>query len=180
MAKKKTRRPTVEGALSITSMMDMMTIILCFLLKSYQTTDVTIASSPDLKIPSSSALTPIKKSVQLVVTRSQIIVDDAVVVELDKRPGDQGDVSFVPDSAKKGQLIDDLYTKLLEEADKANDIGSDLTEEEMEGLDELKFKGQILLQCDRTVPFSLIREVMYTAGQAKFSEFRFVVIKSSG
>jgi biopolymer transport protein ExbD len=175
VAKKKTRRPTTEGALSITSMMDMMTIILCFLLKSYQTTDVTIEASADLKIPSSTALTPIKKSVQLVVTRSQIIVDGSAVVDLEKRPGDQGEVSHVPDSAKKGQLIDDLYTKLLEEADKAKDMGS-----ELEGFEDAQFKGQIMLQCDRTLPFSLIREVMYTAGQAQFGEFRFVVIKSSG
>jgi hypothetical protein len=28
------------------------------------------------------------------------------------------------------------------------------------------------------LPFSVIRQVMYTAGQAQFSEFRFVVIKT--
>ena len=55
------------------------------------------------------------------------------------------------------------------------DIGS-----EMAGIEDAQFKGQILLQCDRTLPFSLIREVMYTAGQAQFGEFRFVVIKTAG
>jgi biopolymer transport protein ExbD len=48
------------------------------------------------------------------------------------------------------------------------------------GLAEAEFKGQILLQCDRKLPFTVIREIMYTAGQAQFSEFKFVVIKTNG
>ena len=176
MAKKKTRRPALEGGLSITSMMDMMTIILCFLLKSYQTTDVTIESSPALQIPSSSALAPIKKVVQLVVTRSQILVEGEPILGLEQRPNDDGDmVSFVADSDKKGQLIDDLYNRLLEAAEQAKEMG-----ETFDGIDDAQFKGQIMLQCDHSLPFSLIREVMYTAGQAQFGEFKFVVIKASG
>jgi len=43
--------------------------------------------------------------------------------------------------------------------------------------DVVPFKGRLLLQCDREIPFSLLREVMYTAGQAQFGEFKFVVYK---
>lgn len=177
MAKrKKSRRMGAEGGLTITSMMDMMTIILCFLLKSYQTTDVTIESSPDLVIPSSTALAPVKKSVQLSVSQSEIRVDNEAVMRLERAPDDSGNmVSKVADSDKKGQLISDLYEKLLEKAETAKDQAQNL-----ETIDGMGFKGQIMLQCDRSLPFSLIREVMYTAGQAQFGEFKFVVVKTSG
>jgi len=156
-------------------MMDMMTIILCFLLKSYQTTDVTIESSADLRIPTSSALTPIKKVVQLVVTKRQILVEGEPITALEQRPNESGQmVSFVPDSDKKGQLIDELYNRLLEAAEQAKEIGVTFS-----GIEDAQFKGQIMLQCDHSLPFSLIREVMYTAGQAQFGEFKFVVIQGS-
>ena len=175
MGKKKSRRQGAEGGLTITSMMDMMTIILCFLLKSYQTTDVTIESSADLQIPTSSALAPIKKVVQLVVTRSRILVEGEHILDLDQREENGNMVSHVADADKKGQLIDELYNRLLEAAEQAKENG-----ELFGGIEDAQFKGQIMLQCDQNLPFSLIREVMYTAGQAQFGEFKFVVIKTSG
>ena len=51
MALKQARRPTNDGGLNITSMMDMMTIILVFLLKSYSTQDISVAPSEDLELP---------------------------------------------------------------------------------------------------------------------------------
>ena len=51
MALNKARRPSEPAGLNITSMMDMMTIILVFLLKSYSTQDISIAPSEDLELP---------------------------------------------------------------------------------------------------------------------------------
>jgi hypothetical protein len=155
--------------------MDMMTIILVFLLKSYSTEDVTVQASEELQIPASSALTPIKTAVNLVITKNDIILDGELILSLEPIQNDKGaTVPSIAQVEKKGQLITDLYERLLEKAEEAKEIGSRIA------ADEAQFKGQILLQCDRTLPFSLIREVMYTAGQAQFGEFRFVVVKASG
>jgi biopolymer transport protein ExbD len=175
MPGKKTRRDAGEAGLTITSLMDAMTIILCFLLKSYEATDVTVAASDDLQIPASSALQEIKTSVQLVISRRGILVDGDPVVEVQEVLDDAGQPTYqIADSEKKGQLITELYDKLLDKAEEQKEIALNT------GLEEAQFKGQILLQCDRKLPFNLIREVMYTAGQAQFGEFKFVVIKSSG
>lgn len=173
MAKPKSRRPKMEAGLSITSMMDMMTIILCFLLKSYSTQDVTVKANEDLEIPSSTATREIEASVSLVVTARQILVDGEPTVKLEQVQSDSGmTVSEIGAEDKKGALVTDLYEKLLEKAEEAKEAGKSLDSE------DTKFKGKILLQCDRRLPFSLIREVMYTAGQAQFSEFKFVVVKT--
>jgi biopolymer transport protein ExbD len=42
-----------------------------------------------------------------------------------------------------------------------------------------KFTEVVTIIADRHVPFSLLSQVMYTAGQAQFSKFKFAVIKRS-
>ena len=84
MGKKKQRRGDNEAGLTITSMMDMMTIILVFLLKSYSTEDISVAPSDDLIIPVSSAKKAPKLAVNLVVSRMEIVVDGGWVLDLEK------------------------------------------------------------------------------------------------
>ncbi|HJN75314.1 MAG TPA: biopolymer transporter ExbD [Myxococcota bacterium] len=174
MALKKKKRRPVRDELAITSMMDMMTIILVFLLKSYSTNDVSVAASADLQLPSSSAAKAPELSVNLVVSKSQIVVDGVPVLNLTMVPDEETGEDFlaVPEDEKKGQMITRLYDRLLEKAEQSKALG------EASGSMEHEFKGRILLQCDKTLPFSVIREVMYTAGQAQFGEFKFVVYKT--
>jgi hypothetical protein len=47
------------------------------------------------------------------------------------------------------------------------------------GRGDIKFEGKVIFQVDKDIPFALLRDVMYNAGQAKFSEFEFVVISST-
>ena len=174
MALKQARRPTNDGGLNITSMMDMMTIILVFLLKSYSTTEVSVTPSGEMELPTSTAQQNPEMAVQLLVSKTQILVDGAPVLNLTTMPDEQNPgqtLVVVPEDEKKGQMITDLYDVLLDKAEQAKALG------EASGSDEHAFKGRILLQCDKTLPFSVIREVMYTAGQAQFSEFKFVVYK---
>ncbi|MEL6350032.1 MAG: hypothetical protein AAFV53_43425, partial [Myxococcota bacterium] len=77
----------------------------------------------------------------------------------------------VPDDEKRGQSITKLYDRLLEKAEAAKALS------ERSSRSDAEFKGRILLQVDRTMPFNVLREVMYTAGQAQFGEFKFVVYK---
>lgn len=175
MGKKSSRRGEGDAGLSITSMMDMMTIILVFLLKSYSTEDISVAASDDLQIPVSTAEKAPKLAVNVVVSRKDIVVDGEWVIDLAQDVDETGEsVIAVPDEEKRGQLISKLYDRLLEKAETAKDLGG------RTGSNDFDFKGEVLLQCDKRLPFSVIREVMFTAGQAQFGNFRFVVIKGSG
>jgi biopolymer transport protein ExbD len=172
---KKARRQSDDAGLNITSMMDMMTIILVFLLKSYSTDDVSVAPSKDLQVPVSTAEKAPKLAVNVVVSQSEIVVDGERVLGLERQSTTAGiEVAAVPESEKRGQLINALYDRLLEKAETAKDLAM------RSGGDDFEFKGEILLQCDKRLPFSVIREVMFTAGQAQFGNFRFIVIKGSG
>jgi len=177
MAKKKTRRSETEAGLTITSMMDMMTIILVFLLKSYSTEDISVAPSDDLQIPVSSAMLAPKLAVNVVISRKDIVVDGGWVLDLDQTIDEEtgGELIAVPEDEKKGQLVPSLYDVLLEKAETAKNLGGEASQRT--GSEQFEFKGDVLLQCDKRIPFSVIRDVMFTAGQAQFGNFRFVVIQ---
>ena len=84
-------------------------------------------------------------------------------------------VAITPEIANRiDSKVDPLY-KAFETSAKA---AKDLAKLAGEDRDDLKFKGRLLFQVDKDIPFSLLREVMFNAGQAEFSEFEFVVIQS--
>jgi len=174
MALKKARRASASAELSITSMMDMMTIILVFLLKNFSANDVSVAPSSQLQLPSSTTQKPPKLAVNLVIAKNQIVVDGVSVLDLTEVPDEENpgqSMVAVPEDEERGQVITKLYDRLLEKAEAAKTLA------EQSGSEEHAFKGQILIQCDKELPFSVLREVMYTAGQAQFGEFKFVVYK---
>jgi biopolymer transport protein ExbD len=113
--------------------------------------------------------------VNLVVTKNQIIVDGVPVLNLTVKPDEDNpgiEMAAVPDDEKRGQSITKLYDRLVEKAQTAKELAQRSTN------DDFDFKGRILLQVDRQMPFGVLREVMYTAGQAQFGEFKFVVYKA--
>lgn len=163
--KRKTRRPIeAPGGLSMNSLMDIMTIILVFLLKSYSTNPVQLKQTADLKPPSSKSQLIPKESTAVTVTVNHILINDEPVVKLTEGIIDKGDI----DSG--GFLIQPLFSKLEEEVSHQKKVG--------EFNDSAKFKGVVTLIADRHVSFKLLSQVMYTAGQAQFSKFKFLVIKN--
>lgn len=166
------RRHSEEAGLTITSLMDAMTIILCFLLKSYEASDVAIAASDDLTLPASTALPRVREAVAVVVSRSGIVVDGEVVAALVPAVAEDGDPTWrVEADALNGELVAPLDLVLRDAADVAREL-----DQALDG--EVDFQGEVLIQADRAVPFTVVRQVLYTAGQAGFGKVRFVVIQS--
>lgn len=170
-----TRRRTGTDDLNITSMMDMFTIVLVFLLKSFSTEDITVTPSSDLQLPSSTTTTPPRLAVNVVVTKTQILVDGVTLLSLTTAAdptNPQVPLVGVPAAEKQGPLIPRLQERLQQKADAAKAIAT------ASGRSDHEFRGEVLLQCDKSLPFSLVSEVMYTAGQAQFADFRFVVYRT--
>jgi biopolymer transport protein ExbD len=168
------KRKESNDELNITSMMDMMTIILVFLLKSFGATAITVEPSDQLKLPISTSKIEPKVAVSVVIRKDIIYVDEKAVLNTvttsdQAAPGQQ--IYGVDPSEKTGTVIPKLYDAFLSAAETAKAIGNIAKDR-----DDMKFKGKVLLQIDKDIPFSLVRDVMYNAGQAQFSEFEFIVI----
>jgi biopolymer transport protein ExbD len=164
LARKKRKEREAEGEikeLNITAMMDIMTIILVFLIKSYSTSSVTVTASEDVRPPvSSTRLTP-KDTVAITVTPKFILVNDKKQVEL-------GAGMTLAKESVQGKLILALDASLKKEVEKLKYIA-----ERNAGA---PFSQEVSVIGDKRIPYELLSAVLYTAGQNELSNFRFVVI----
>jgi len=170
---KKKRRFGGDDELNITSMMDMMTIILVFLLKSIGSSEVEVRTSDNLKLPYSTNKAPPMLTVSVVVQKDAILVDGKEVanVQSETNPNVPNVRSYFVDGSEKTGLS---INKLFDELNDKKEV-SKVLESKTKG--QIKFDGKMVLQFDQNIPYSLIREVMFTAGKAEFFDFQFVLIQ---
>ncbi|HEX9241181.1 MAG TPA: biopolymer transporter ExbD [Anaeromyxobacter sp.] len=171
-AHRKARRKVREAAgeireLNIVAMMDMMTIILVFLLKSYQASAINVNMSADLTIPQSSTQLHPQENITITLSYKEIAVNDRKVVEM--RSG------VVPAQAKEGGkaeafYVGALYDALKKEVDKQKYIARFNK--------NAPFQGRINVVADRKIPYRTLMDVLYTAGQAELGEYKFMVLKN--
>lgn len=136
--------------LNITSMMDMFTIILVFLLKSYSTQGQLITPAEGLMLPKSEIERGAKQALSVKISQNTIAVEDEIVV------GRQG---FEDLLSQKEFLIPSLHNILKKHEEEARKSS------EMFGKE---FSGEITIQGDKDIPYNVITRVMYTCGQAGF------------
>ena len=167
LARKKRKDREAEGEikeLNITAMMDMMTIILVFLIKSYSASSITVTASEDVRPPASTTRTIPKDTIAITVTPRAILVGDKRKVELDKVMGVQKQ-----DAA--GKLILPLDAALKKEIEKLKYIA--------ERNPNAPFNHEVAIIGDKRIPYELLSSVLYTAGQNELENFRFVVIQKN-
>jgi biopolymer transport protein ExbD len=167
-AKRKARIAAGEVAeLNITAMMDMMTIILVFLLKSYQASTINVTMTEDLKVPQSSTQLQPQDNIGLTVSMREILIGERNVVNIAN--------GIVPPGAKEGGKADSfylpaVYDALKKEVDKQKYIA--------QYNKAAPFTGRVNVVADKRVPYRTLMEVLYTAGQAELGEYKFMVMKN--
>ncbi len=158
--------------LNITAMMDMMTIILVFLLKTLSSSTASLPQSQDLQLPKSVITTEPgaePEGLPVIISKSQIIVGETVIcpvppdasqngVELKYKRGNRTDFYIVP-------LGDTLAS--WRETDKRIRMAT--------GKDPSH--SEAILIGDSRMPYRLLTEVTYTLGQSGFAKFHLMVLQ---
>ncbi len=161
--KKKKREPRVLAGenishLNLVPMMDMMTVLLVFLVKNFMTDPQSIQINESLRPPESSATVEMGPATTITITAEEILVESKVVVRL-------ADITL---AGSKEVAIPKLFDELQNEVSKR---------EALADRGGPPFDGKMLLVAHQSTPYSLITSVLYTAGEAKFSSYRLVVMK---
>lgn len=156
--KKHPRREPREMSLQLTSMIDVFTILLVFLLKSYATEGQLVHMAESVRLPVSSAQEAIHPAVVVAFNGRTLYVDGAPVVE------DLGPYDASPDL-----LIGPLYDALHDRAERTREIAA--------ANPGVVFTGEVVLQGDREIPFRLLKKVIYTAGQAEYVNQSLAVVQ---
>jgi len=159
--------------LNITAMLDLMTIILVFLLKSMASSSASIPQSKDLALPVSIMTTePAQEGVVVIISKSQILVgeDPNPIVLL---PSRESLAQSGVDAKYKRSGPNDLFIVPLANAlqhardtDKAIRIAK--------GLDPAT--SEAIIVADSTTPYRLLIEVLFTLGQSEFGKYHLMVL----
>jgi biopolymer transport protein ExbD len=158
--------------LNITAMMDMMTIILVFLLKSLSSSPASLPQSQDLQLPKSiltSEPDSESEGLAVIVSKSQIIVGETVVCPVPPDAAQYGVEAKYKRGSRNDYFIVPLGSSLQSWRDTDKRIrmatGKDPTHSEA------------ILIADSMTPYRLLTEVMYTLGQTEFSKFHMMVLQ---
>ncbi|MEZ4239668.1 MAG: biopolymer transporter ExbD [Myxococcota bacterium] len=144
--------------LNLTPMMDIMTILLVFLVKSYEAAPENITVTDSLKPPVSTVKVAVAPATKLTVTKDEILVEDHPVMALtDVGGGEQVTIPALRDA-------------LVERADHLRAV---------ERRGGAPFDGRLMVVADQTTPYAVLTAVLLTAGEAKYAEYKLVVMQKS-
>lgn len=148
--------------IDITSLLDILTILLVFLLQSYNSSGVVINVPKGIELPRSNSETLNTFGVNVQVSKSQIWVDDQEVVNTD--------------SADQGQLFDEGGRRIIPLYNELVKLKEKVKQSEKLSPEAKPFSGIANLVVDKSLKYSYLKRVMYTCAAAGFKEFKFVVM----
>ena len=162
---RKLAEPDVVKDLNITPMMDMMTIILVFLLKTFSSSTSTITFDQNLQVPKSMTQLKPKEAVSVTITKKIVLVEGDAIAPINNGKVDPA----VKRDGENGYYITPLVDTLEKHAKREKRV-AELTGQ--------KFEAQLMIVADQTTPYRLLTEVLYSCGQAGYANYRLLVLKA--
>ena len=160
------RRTRLKGrlragqSLVLTSMIDILTTLLLFVLKGYVTGGEVTVPPPGLELPKSTAEAALAPGLVIAID------DDAILVGSDR-------VATVREAMAGNSLfIDALGARLQQEQAQMNQLAS------LQNQTSAK-RRVVTIQGDRDIEFHILQKVMYTVNESGFDDIALAVLKKS-
>ena len=156
--------------LNLVAMMDMLTIILVFLLKSYSGSALSLEAK-NIEFTESTNMASPEEAVKLTLTSinndepGELIIDEKNVLVLDKKKVAQ----LQRQTRRRNFMIKELYDELK--------VKSDQAKAEAAAIEGKEFEGNILVIADKETPYWLITSVLFSAAEAAYDKYNLVSIK---
>ncbi len=182
------RSQNTTFGLNITSMTDMFTILLVFLLQNYTTAEVQVNPDPGQSLPSSSSESNPVQAMQVSITKTELKVDDKALLNLQNSDFTKSDLSkddpnfieplfkILDKIAKDEKAKDEAFQIALQNGTvkKEKDIHGNWVEagKPNQGI----LDGKLILKADKDLPYQTIRRVMYTASMAGFPKLKMATV----
>jgi biopolymer transport protein ExbD len=175
-------------ALNITSMTDMFTILLVFLLQSYSTAEIQVTPDKGQELPVSSSESNNVPAVQVSLTKEELRIDDRVIASLKDFNFNSGDIdsndtnfvvplfkelqkTFANEKAKQDQYDKDVANGTLPIV--KDQFGHDIpAPKPNQGI----LEGRIIVKADQNFSYGVLRKVMYTASMAGFPKMKMATV----
>ncbi len=151
----KKRKPPEVAKPQMTSLVDVLTVLVFFLLKNFSTEGDIITPAPGLTLPSSTARERPEKTLVIAISQEHVLAEGqpiAAVLDEEKRPGYR-----IP-------ALSDWLDKRRKSTENISQIDS-----------TVGFTGKLSIQGDRAIPFAILQKVLVTCGEKGYSDFALTV-----
>lgn len=158
---KKKRSPKGPIDVDITSLLDILVILLVFLLKSYNSSGIVIDIPDGITLPTSESQNYNNPGVMVQVSEDKIWVDRKLVLDSGNLPArvyDQGKRRIIP-----------LFNELVKKREEIEAVSKSTN-------GATKFSGNANLVIDKSIKYSYMKRLMYTCAEAGFKEYKFIVM----
>jgi biopolymer transport protein ExbD len=157
------RRKRGDGTvkLNITSMIDMFTLMVVFLLKNYSAQGQLVTPETGLLLPTSSIEKNAGQAVSVKILQNVIKVDTTVVID---------SVRYQALMQQKEFLIDSLYSILRHQV---------IADSSSAAETKTEYIRHVSIQGDIAIPCNILKRVMYTCGQAGYPVINLLVYRKA-
>lgn len=147
-------------ALNITSMTDMFTILLVFLLQTYSTAEFQVDPEKGISLPLSNASTEPTKAMKVSLSKTELMIDGRKIASLDMTKNDfaSGDLE-----SSDTNFVKPLFSELEKWAKEHPE-------------DPAVKDGKLIFLADSSHNYQTIRKVMYTASMAGFPKLKLATV----
>lgn len=143
--------------IDITSLLDILVIMLVFLLNSYNSSGIILNVPKGVVLPKSESQSLNTSGVVVQVSADMIWVDDKEILDLKK------------ETLKGSGIVAPLYDELVAKKNLVKQI-------EMSAENAQEFSGNINMIVDKSIRYSFLRRLMFTAAEAGYKQYKFVVL----
>jgi biopolymer transport protein ExbD len=156
-----------EFNVNITALMDILTVLLFFLVKSFTVSSSTLTPPDDVKLPEAIVQENAKEAITVSVSVNEVRFNNEVIIRLKNGRYPQA----ILGSDKRTLLP--LFKLLDAEDKKRKEIYKQLAN------DEFFPSGKILIQADQKLPFRILKFVLHTAAITGYKDYQFLVVSKN-
>jgi len=158
---KRRKRKSSLLELEMTSLLDVITTLLIFLVFGYNSSGIEINVPKEITLPKSISKDFNHDAVKIMVAQDAIWVDAKKIIDLSK--GDE--LSTDQEGRRIIPLFDELVAQkeLIRATEKSSPRAT-------------KFSGLVNLIVDKSIKYSFVKKILYTTAEAGYKEYKFVVM----
>jgi len=146
----------VYAALTLTSLVDVMTIIVIFLLMNFSANGEVLYMTKDIRLPDAYHGAQLERAPVISVSADAVTFDGRMLLNTEQLA--KGDALSVPE----------LEDALRDEKRRYETIHADDPDH--------PFRGLVNVQADRRIPFKVIKRVMFSCNQSGFANINFAAL----
>lgn len=165
--RRKRARQNEEVALQITSMADVFTILLVFLIKSFSVSSVSVSIGKDTQLPVANGGQEQVEALRVEIHQSAVLLEGEPIISLNQ---------FIPTDPKTvaaDGTIPELVTQMAKQRKRQQILAAAGNEVSAKAEKDSK----LLVMADKRVPYRLLKQVLASASVEDFTDFKLVVVQ---